>query len=383
MALVNQLSALKLRGHKGSVGSIAVDPARGIFATGAAPSYGAESEVRLWDIQTGESLRTLTTGLNAVFSLAFSRDGSRLAVGGGGTVCDGRWVYTGGVEVWILGSKESVARFGSELLFIKTIAFSPDDASILTTNLKSPNEPARADKRRVRLWRSSDFKETSRFGEHDVGISSACFSPGGEYVVFDANQAGAQVVSAADGADRFVRKLVAGLRTSKAPTVHYHEVNSAPLVRIWNVGKRREEPPLELSQGRVEAVAFSPDGSMVGTCGAQIAIWNVAERNMMRKFDQGPRGYSVCLAFSPDNKVLATGGGYRMEPGGPFEDCGVKLWDIGSGALLVFLPHDRPVHSLCFAQDGKRVVAGGESGELVLWNLPLVDSFHELKDAEV
>ncbi len=165
--------------------------------------------------------------------------------------------------------------------------------------------------------------------------------------------------------------------------MHYHEVNSVPLVRIWNVGKRREEPALELSKGRVESVAFSPDGRMVGTCGAEIVIWNVADRRVMRKFDQGPRGYSVCLAFSRDNKVLGTGGGYRFEPGSQFEDCGVKLWDIGSGELLAFLQHNRPVHSLCFARDGKKVVAGGESGELIIWNLPLVDSLHELKDTGV
>ncbi len=199
MGPVNQLSALKLRGHKGSIASIAIDPSRDIFATGAAPPYGSESEVKIWDLHGGENLRTLTTSLNAVFSLAFSQNGSRLAAGGGGTVCDGRWAYTGGVEVWTLEGNERVTRFGNELLFIKTIAFSPDDASILTTNLKSPNEPASADRRRVRLWRSTDFKEISRFGEHPIGISSACFSPDGEYVGFGSNQASAQVVSPAEG----------------------------------------------------------------------------------------------------------------------------------------------------------------------------------------
>jgi WD40 repeat protein len=60
---------------------------------------------------------------------------------------------------------------------------------------------------------------------------------------------------------------------------------------------------------------------------------------------------TYAAVFSPDGKVLATGG-----PGlGP----GVCLWDAATGRLLRHLPQANDAWSVCFTPDGKTLVAAG------------------------
>jgi len=278
-------------------------------------------------------------------------------------------VYTSGVEVWKLDENERVARFGKDLFFVKSIAFSPDGKRLLTSSLRTPKGQGADDERRVTLWRTSNFKKISAFGEHEIGISSACFSPNGQNVAFGSNRAsgGVSARSSLNG-----RTLFSRFRQDKVD-VHLHDVSSMnPAVRVWNAVSRREESAFQLPKGRVEKVAFSPNGCMLASSGSALVIWDFEARTIVRELDQGSNAYSNCLAFSPSGTILASGGGYQFQPGSPYEDCGVKLWDTANGRMIAFLPHEWPVHSLSFSPDGQTIVAGGESGELLMWNVESV-----------
>jgi WD40 repeat protein len=213
---------------------------------------------------------------------------------------------------------------------------------LLTCNLGSPNEQPTARKKRVRLWRTSDFKEVSGFGEHETGISSACFSPNGRYVAFASNQDSSRVFTRTELPQKVgLQGLFSTLETSEVTDVHLHDLSlTTPGLRIWNAVTGREEPAVMFSKGRGEGIAFSQDGRSLASAGTTIAIWDFENRRLIAELDQGPRAYSICLAFSPRSNMLATGGGYQNEPGSPFEDCGIKLWDVQSGQLISFLPHE-------------------------------------------
>ena len=66
----------------------------------------------------------------------------------------------------------------------------------------------------------------------------------------------------------------------------------------------------------------------------------------------GPVRY---MAFSPDGRTLATGGGSE-----------IRLWDIHSGQLRATL--EGPVRSIAFSPDGQ-TLAGGGYGEIRLWEV--------------
>jgi hypothetical protein len=65
-------------------------------------------------------------------------------------------------------------------------------------------------------------------------------------------------------------------------------------------------------------VAFSPDGRLAATAETQRArVWSLISGKQLASFESGPAPVR-CLAFSPDRKLLATGG----------DDGTILLWDV-------------------------------------------------------
>ena len=84
---ITECSKGTLTGHTGGVSDVAFSPDGRILASS---SY--DHTLRLWDVVTGEHIRTLTGHRHQVLSLAFSPDGRTLASGSVDetTVCGGR-----------------------------------------------------------------------------------------------------------------------------------------------------------------------------------------------------------------------------------------------------------------------------------------------------
>lgn len=67
-----------------------------------------------------------------------------------------------------------------------------------------------------------------------------------------------------------------------------------------------------------------------------------------------------CLAFSPDDRLLATG----------HSDSAIRLWDVPTGQLRAALVgHERALHCVIFSADGRTLFSSAEDGAVRLWSV--------------
>jgi WD40 repeat protein len=144
-----------------------------------------------------------------------------------------------------------------------------------------------------------------------------------------------------------------------------HVASLATGKRLWDLGQarrreRRPEPPV---------VEFSPDGQHVAAWEPEdnsIRLWNVATGKQSRAFlgelVHPKEGQTVCLAFSPDGRMLAVGGVGRGND--------AEVWEVAAAKVRCRLKgHTAPVTALAFSPDGRLLATGSEDTTVLLWEL--------------
>jgi WD40 repeat protein len=124
------------------------------------------------------------------------------------------------------------------------------------------------------------------------------------------------------------------------------------------------DPPVQPFAALVRLVIFSPDGKLLAACTGdskdvgEVTVWEVATRRP-RFTHREPRG-TPCIAFSPDNRILAVG---------TFTE-NARLLDAVTGQVIADLPgHGQSARSVAVSPDGKTLAVGSYDHTIRLWNL--------------
>src|SRR5262249_48595850 len=141
-----------------------------------------------------------------------------------------------------------------------------------------------------------------------------------------------------------------------------HQSSDVALTRRGFLGKREHQGDF----------MFVPRFSAVVKLLLLVAVAQATDRSLADapppRLKKGPvlkhEEIPLCLAFSADGKMLATGG-FR---GGP--DCPVRLWDPATGKeLRKFTDHKGSVTFVAFSPDGKHLACNRVLNCLEVWDL--------------
>lgn len=117
---------------------------------------------------------------------------------------------------------------------------------------------------------------------------------------------------------------------------------------------------------RVNAVRFSPDGKLLATGGGELSrsgdliLFDVASGKAVKTWKERHADTVLCLDFSPDGKLLASGGADKIG----------RVTDIASGKQVnLFEGHTHHVTSVAFRSDGRVVATAGADGVVSSWDM--------------
>jgi WD40 repeat protein len=161
-------------------------------------------------------------------------------------------------------------------------------------------------------------------------------------------------------------------------------IGSGNSVRLWQAAASDEVIELGADYpGPVSAIAFTPDGKTFAVGGGYDPKYNAGgwlqlwHRNA-GTIKAGPSSLGLmvvkALAFSPDGKTLAVGGQSRPADAsaGEKEASGcLQLWRLSGGQLkkeTVLEQGPAPVTALAFAPNGETLAAGYTDRKVCLWN---------------
>jgi len=284
-------------------------------------------------------------GYSQVFSAAFSPDGMMLGLARGVMV-----------ELWELRNSRLVAELPGHFAIVTRVAFSPDGKTLLSTSLDGT----------VRLW---DVAGRQAVGEplqgHAAEVWCAAFSPDGRMAA-SAGDDGKICLWNLDiqRSSLEVFKGHINLEVSKRYANHIKKLMFIPngttlalvaddcTVRIWDVASRQQSgQPLKGCD-----VAFSPDNKTLASAGDDIRLWNVVSRKPMGQPITSHTGTVSSVAFSPDGKALVSA-----------DEATVRLWDVATR-----LPIGQPLKdsglTVAFSPDGKTLATAGSGNSIQLWS---------------
>jgi WD40 repeat protein/energy-coupling factor transporter ATP-binding protein EcfA2 len=433
-----------LVGHRSNVNCVAFSPDGKFLASG-----DNKGVVILWDVATRRMIgQPLTGHQQPVYSLAFSPD-KILASGSSG---DG----TGEIYLWNVATHE---RMGEPLKghpsFVQSLAFSPDGKTLASANGRDASVGVDAS---IILW---DVAKRQPLGSplkgHTDGISCLAFNPDGKVLasgsadetvrlwdvaarkslndyerleadfrrpmkhhdseVLDVRftRDGKALISADDENRILVREVEFSISgnnltlSGSTPVKYFASYSSRETTSIafspetfkWATGGCRKlgadgycvEAELSIwdaaahlpisrlisenSTDKVESVAFSPDGRVLasGGCdgsadctGSEVYLWDTTTRLPLGQLKGAP-GAVTSLAYSPDGATLAAGSCAKPEEGG-CKQGEIRLWNPATRQLVSqpLTGHSDSVRILVFSSDGK-IMVSSDGKNIIVWNM--------------
>jgi WD40 repeat protein len=388
--------------HAGEVHGLAFSPDGRLLAS------GGDGAVRLWEPSTGREVRRIEGEHGKCNVVAFSSDGKTLVAG-----CEDhtvrRWDVGTGQAGAVLGARRRLPPRENRLegAGVRAVVFSADGKTLASTAAEPTvhvwdlatgrdSTPGHGEAPRLlafaldgkslfsggddgtlRRWDVTTAKELLRLPTGTPGSAwEHALSPGCDRVAF--GNPTDRVIRLCDPATgRELRRLsdqrvrgpfrVAFSPDGRTLASSDHEGS----VSLWDTATGKQIRQIDDGSDTPKLIDFSPDGKLLAVASGRgtLSLWNVSTGQRVREFPHfgdpdHPKetGFAYYLAYSPDGRSVATGGGYR--------NSYLRLWDVETGKKRWAVEQvDLYLWCLAFSPDGRSLAAGTDNGPCRLWEV--------------
>ena len=338
-----------LEGHTDAVNTVAV------LADGSRALSGSwDNTLRLWDLATGETLRTLEAHSGSVTAVAVMTDGSHAVSGS----------YNNMLLLWDLATGETLRTLEGHFSQVSAVAVLADGSGVLSASFD----------RTLRLWNLATGETLRVLNGHSSEVSAVAVLADGS--------------GALSGSfDRTLRlwDLTTG-ETLRTFTGHTFGVNAVAVLadssralsgssdktlRLWDLATGETLRTLEGHTSTVIAVAVLADGrrALSGSDDNTLRLWDLATGETLRTLEGHSDWVSAVAVLADGSRVVS----------GSWDDT-LRLWDLATGETLrVFKGHTSRVSAVAVLADGRRAVSGSDDNTLRLWDLATGETRRTLK----
>lgn len=235
---------------------------------------------------------------------------------------------------------------------VSDVAYSPDGQLILSVSWDG----------RIGIWKSKDGKAVRDISP-GYFITSVSVSADGNKIASGANDRAIRVFQAEDG--KQIRQLGGHTGLVLCVTFSHRGDRIASAcdrgeLRVWDCMTGESLIAVKI-RGPITSVEFSPDDRLLVTGGwdKTARIWSAETGEQLRTLE-GHEGAVIEVAFSPDGRKIATANSDRT----------VKLWSAETGQELhTYEGHTGSVQCVDFSPDGRWLVSGDADGIIRIWSV--------------
>lgn len=309
-----------------------------------AVSSSWDKTLKVWDMETGEEIKTLTGHSDGVMGVCITPDGKKaVSASNDGTL-----------KVWDLENTEEPKELAGHSNFVSDLMITPDGRKVIT---------ASHDKT-LKVWDIDTCRETASFEMHDDGIDRFSITPDGKRVIsasFDNTvrlwdmESGREVSLLEEYYQGTVPVAVTPDGKKAASAVDYRTVKVIDI----ETGSVRKTPTGH--SRRIEDLKITPDGRRAVTASLDktLKVWDLEKAEEICMLT-GHSGGVVSVAITPDNNELIS----------ISEDKALKVWDIIAGREIRTLKFQNSTYLDTFITSNiKEAISVTEDGAFKVWNL--------------
>ncbi len=302
---------------------------------------GPANTVQVWDSDTGNTLVTFSHS----YPVAASHDGKYVAVGSGGSV-----------QIWDTFAGTQVSTFDTATSHVDSIAWSPDDSLLATTNTIQSADGATFST--VGVWQAANGQRTSTYQppSHNAIYSLTWSSDSKRIVSIEGLGPGTNAVigrvwDVTSGIPLFSMPIATGQASGLAWSpdgtriASWYNANSGQVAQVWDAATGRLI--YNTADQGIISVAWSPDSRQIVVADQQMNILVLdAATGQTRITYQGADNLRL-VTWSPDGQYLAS-----------VDSSGTTIWDASADQRIAFIAgRHQTERAITWSPDGKQIVA--------------------------